>query len=393
MPDDPVKHAAPLHPELGVIALVPEEWMPRWQTRHHVLARLARHFPTVWVNPPHDRAGVVARHRRGGPVWRQAEGAPALTVYTPPWWLPRLHRRSAPALALERARLNAVRRHLVQGGARRILLSAWQPEAADALDLVAHDAAVYHVTDEYSFSSEETPVPASERALLGRADATWFTSRALLTRKGPLARRAEFLPNGVEFAAFAAAGPEPADLARIPHPRVGYTGWLKRQLDWDLIETLAGSRPDVHFVFVGGLSPQPGLAERLEPLRRYPNVHFLGEKSSAELAGYPGHFDVCAMPYMVDGYTRYIYPIKLHEYLATGRPTMGTPIPALVEFAGAVRLAGGPGEWSAAIDALLSPGASSPESAARRQELARAHDWDVLTDRLAADLLAILGPG
>lgn len=393
MPDDRVERTAPSHPELGVIALVPEEWMPRWQTRHHVLARLARHFPTVWVNPPHDRTGIVTRCRRGGPVWRQADGVPALTVYTPPWWLPRFHRRSAPALALERVRLNEVRRHLVQGGARRILLSVWQPEFADALDLVAHHAAVYHVTDEYSFSTEEVPVSAAERGLLGRADTTWFTSRALLDRKGPLARRAVFLPNGVEFDALAAAGPEPADLAGIPHPRVGYTGWLKRQLDWDLIETLARRRPDVHFVFVGGVSPQPGLAERIEPLRRHANLHFLGGKSSAELAGYPGHFDVCAMPYLVDGYTRYIYPIKLHEYLATGRPTMGTPIPALVEFAGPVRLADGPEEWSAAIDDLLAPTASAPGSVARRQEVAREHDWDVLTDRLAADILAILGPG
>lgn len=45
------------------------------------------------------------------------------------------------------------------------------------------------------------------------------------------------------------------------------------------------------------------------------------------------------MPYRVNDYTKYIYPMKLHEYLAGGRPTVGSRIRSLEDFAGIVDLA------------------------------------------------------
>lgn len=45
------------------------------------------------------------------------------------------------------------------------------------------------------------------------------------------------------------------------------------------------------------------------------------------------------MPYEVNDYTNCIYPLKLHEYLATGRPVVATPIDMVEPFADAVRVA------------------------------------------------------
>ncbi len=378
------------HPGIGIIAVAPEAWALHWQARHQFLGRLSHRFPTIWVSPAHDRTEMAARFRSGVPTWQKASGAADLTEYTPEAWLPRINRPAWAAHRLDHLRLTRARNRLRRSGASRIVLSIWRPPFVDALRDIAHDAGLYHVNDEYSFRADAPVASGPERKLLSWATISYFTSRALLERKGPLARRAEFLPNGVDYAAFAGPQPEPPDLARVPRPRVGYTGWLKQQLDWDLLESLARRRPDLHFAFVGGVSPQPGLEERLAPLRARANVHFLGAKSSEELAAYPQHFDVCVMPYVVDGYTRFIYPLKLHEYLASGRPVVGSPIHALGEFSGLIRLAGDAGEWSAAIDDLLSPAASSPDAVAARQAVARAHDWDALTDRLAADILALL---
>ncbi len=378
------------HPGIGIIAVAPEAWALNWQARHQFLGRLSRRFPTIWVSPAHARTEMAARFRSGVPVWRQAADAADLTEYTPEAWLPRLHRPAWAAHRLDHLRLTRARNRLLRSGASRIVLSIWRPQFVDALRDIAHDVGLYHVNDEYSFRADAPVASEPERELLAWADVSYFTSRALLERKGPLARRAEFLPNGVDYAAFAGPQPEPPDLAQVPRPRVGYTGWLKQQLDWDLIESLARLRQDIQFVFVGGVSPQPGMEERLAPLRALANVHLLGGKSSEELAAYPQHFDACAMPYVVDGYTRYIYPLKLHEYLAGGRPVIGTPIHALEEFAGLNRLARDAGEWSAAIDGVLSGAASGPEAVAARQAVARAQDWDALTDRLASDILALL---
>ena len=38
--------------------------------------------------------------------------------------------------------------------------------------------------------------------------------------------------------------PEPADLAPIPRPRIGYSGWIKPELDWDLLDGVAGDCPE-----------------------------------------------------------------------------------------------------------------------------------------------------
>jgi len=131
-------------------------------------------------------------------------------------------------------------------------------------------------------------------------------------------------------------------LARIPRPRIGYTGYIKKQLDWQLLRHLTAQHPKWHFVFVGPKSPHPEISTILEEVAGRPNVHFLGAKTTQELAAYPQHFDVCIMPYRVNDYTKYIYPLKLHEYLASGRPVVATPIRSLEEYCNVLTLAAAP---------------------------------------------------
>ena len=45
------------------------------------------------------------------------------------------------------------------------------------------------------------------------------------------------------------------------------------------------------------------------------------------------------MCYEMNDYTKYIYPLKLHEYLASGRPAVATPIDSVVEHGDLVALA------------------------------------------------------
>ena len=82
-------------------------------------------------------------------------------------------------------------------------------------------------------------------------------------------------------------------------------------------------------------------------------MHFLGASLTLELTPYPQHFQVCIMPYRIDGYTKYIYPLKLHEYLASGRPVVASRIPSLQGLED-VCLATTREEWSSAIQQALS---------------------------------------
>src|SRR5690606_6389486 len=117
-----------------------------------------------------------------------------------------------------------------------------------------------------------------ERRVLERVDRVVIHSPELMRRKGGFNERTSFLPNGADCALYAREWPEPPDMARIPHPRVGYTGWLKRHLDWQLLLQLAQTFTAAHFVFVGPTSPHPELQSIIEALAARPNVHFLGGK-------------------------------------------------------------------------------------------------------------------
>jgi glycosyltransferase involved in cell wall biosynthesis len=381
----------PLVPSVGVLAFVPDRWSDVWQPRHHVLTRLAQYFHVVWVNPAREWRDVLARRRAGAPPTTPGDQGGGFSVYEPDLWLPKLYRPAGLAALTERLSLERARRVLTRRGCRQTVLYLWRPEFASALRSLSRDLSCYHIDDEYSFSPVEIPTPDAEARVIGAVNHVFIHSHALLEKKGKLNRHTTWVPNGVDYQAYARPGKEPDDLRRIARPRVGYTGLIKRQLDWVLLQGLAERHPEWSFVFVGARNEHPDIDGIIHELSRRPNVHFLGRKSVEELATYPQHFDVCVMPYQADDYTKYIYPLKLHEYLATGRPTIGTRIRPLEDFRDVVTLAATRDEWSAAIAAALKPEANTVERRAARQAVARQHDWTLLVRRIAQTIAGRLG--
>ena len=252
------------------------------------------------------------------------------------------------------------RAHLARGlaalhrmGCRRVVLYAWRPEFVDWLDLVDADLVCYHVADEYSFEAVERPIDARERAMLERADQVFIHSPALMEKKGRINPHTAFVTNGVDYEAFATPRPEPEDLRPIRRPRLGYVGRIKTQLDWNVLEALARTHPDWSLVFVGPEGAPGPWRERWQALRTLPNVHWLGARTVDAIAPYVQHVDVGLLCYRVDAYTRYIYPLKLHEFLAAGVPVVGSDIPSLRRFDDTIAIAAGVEGWERSVRTAL----------------------------------------
>lgn len=369
---------------VGVIALVPDRWNGVWMPRHHVVGRLARHFDVVWVEPAEGWRQYwlpgAARVKAMQSIRPEDFG---LTLFNPGRWAPELYRPKALADWVRSRRVAHARRILEKRGCDRIVLYLWRPEFAYALDSIQADFSCYHIDDEYSFSVNDLPNDPHEIALIKRVDLVLIHSRKLLEKKGGINPNTMLVPNGVDYAAYQSPAPEPEDLSRIPRPRMGYVGVVKAQLDLGLLLQLAIEKPEWSFVLVGPIGYLGSKAHILDQLAERPNVHILGNRQLHELPGYMQAMDVCMMCYDVCDYTNNIYPLKLNEYLATGRPVVSSPIDSVLEHDHVVRIAESPEQWVATLGEALLDERNGPGEIASRQQQARLHDWDALVLKIA----------
>ena len=115
-----------------------------------------------------------------------------------------------------------------------------------------------------------------------------------------------------------------------------------------------------------------------------PGLDHLGEVPHAKLPAALAGVDAFVLPYRVNVLTRSISPAKTYECLATGKPVVATPLPALAELGGHVYLARNAGEF---LEVLRSLGKLETEEKARdRAALARENSWDVRFQEIEAAL-------
>lgn len=140
----------------------------------------------------------------------------------------------------------------------------------------------------------------------------------------PCSAPVRWIPNGVDRRFFGrpVTGPPPRDL-RTGELTLGFWGsfWGER-IDWALLRELARRRPTWQWNLIGEVPlPAPALG---------PNVHLLGSRHPAELAGYLPHLDVALVPFRLDlPMARYANPIKALEYLSGGCPVVSPENPSL----------------------------------------------------------------
>src|SRR4030095_7232446 len=144
---------SPFIADVGVIALVPDEWETPWQPRHQILTRLSRYFNVVWCTPARSwRDGIHRSTRQNHDVDYDTRLAPGLTIYRPPKYLPEIGRPRSLARWTTQQRLRQAQKILLNRGCSKTILYLWRPCFEPALDLVNHDLSCYHIDDEYTFS-------------------------------------------------------------------------------------------------------------------------------------------------------------------------------------------------------------------------------------------------
>lgn len=210
--------------------------------------------------------------------------------------------------------------------------------------------------------------------IVGASDLVFCVSKSMRDEMAQYNSRAFYIPNAIpsDLCTRKKTGSEPADMAGIKHPIIGYTGALSLRIDADLLRFVAKSRPEWNIVLIG-TSPNSDV----QGLFELPNIHWLGPLRYDDIHEYISQFDVCILPHAVNSMTDTMNPLKVYEYLALGKPVVTTDVAGVRMFRGDIEIAGNREEFVNAVERSLAE--NSPEREERRINRVGNHTW---TDRI-----------
>jgi glycosyltransferase involved in cell wall biosynthesis len=210
--------------------------------------------------------------------------------------------------------------------------------------------------------------------ILERADIVLTVSEKLWQRAKAVSRNTFLVPNATDYELFrrAADGKPviPSTMASIPSPRIGYFGSIGDRIDFSLLRQIAEAHPDWSIVMVG--SVWPNKRDQAEALGSLPNVYFLGAQPYQTLPAFLRGFDVCIIPHTRDALTASMDPIKLYDYLASGKPIVCTPVAGVERFAEVLYIAETPTRFAGYLETAFQENGSLT---AKRLQYARENTW------------------
>jgi teichuronic acid biosynthesis glycosyltransferase TuaH len=247
----------------------------------------------------------------------------------------------------------------------------WLPPKMGAL------ASIYHCIDDIT----QDPYTAKhgerlENEACRNADWTFVTSTNLRRLKAPHARRVVEYFNAADVSVFQKVlnekYPRPAELAGRAGKVIGFVGNLDAlRIDYPLLKKVALRFPDCTLLLVGPVNS----AEPAEiGLDRLPNVVLAGSRRLQDLPPLLQHMDCALIPFLCNTLTFSIYPLKINEYLAAGKPVVTTAFSDDIRtFAHCTYLAEGHDIFLQKIESALAE--RDPALVARRVEVAGSNTW------------------
>ncbi len=366
-----------------------ENWDDVWRRNQFICAELSRRHPDqkiLFVGLPHNishslRRGQLTQVRADTP--QPLTDFPNIFTFHPTKWWPNtlLWGRKTNELAFRRQ----VRCAAYQLGITKPLLWINAHSAGHMSGRMNEFASVYDITDDWiSFNH----MPAlkklttnQDRHLCHHADATIVCSQRLFDMKKPLCRYLFLVPNGVDLQhySYVADGTCAIDTSAQTwkHPVLGYMGTIhSERVDISLVEKLAQTFTKGTLALVG-----PNLLTETEQRRlsTYKNVVLTGAVAYEKVPQFLAAFDVCLVPHLESEFTESLNPIKLWEYLATGKPIVSTNVAGFRDFVALCQVVSGSGAFINACKTALT---CTDSLSSERIQVAAANNWKARVDEI-----------
>jgi teichuronic acid biosynthesis glycosyltransferase TuaH len=220
-----------------------------------------------------------------------------------------------------------------------------------------------------------------QRRQANHADRVLVVTEHLGKRWQALGHKPILVPNGCDTERFSATdnAPWPGDVD-LPGPIAGVFGHLSNRIDLKILEAVADR--GLSLILVGTV--QSGFS--LERLLARPNVRYLGPKPFDLMPSYLRAIDVGLTPYAASAFNQASFPMKTLEYLAAGRATVSTDLPAARWLASdLIGIAQTPEGFADAVErAMAVP--RTPKLVQERQAFALRHSWLARAEQFAGVL-------
>jgi glycosyltransferase involved in cell wall biosynthesis len=344
-------------------------WDFVYQRPQHLLTRLAQHYRVLVVEEP--------VFHEGESFLEEFNPEPNLTIYRPhtPVQAHGFHDDQIPLLRPLLAQIVPEDEDAI----------AWfyTPMALPLLQELNPGLVVYDCMDELAaFRNSPKQLLQRETALLKVADLVFTGGPSLYEAKRTRHANAHCFPSSVDVAHFRQAlDPVIADpeQERLPHPRLGFYGVIDERFDPSIVEAMADAHPEWQIVLVGPVV-------KIDPasLPQRANIHYLGQRSYADLPRLLAGWDVCLMPFALNEATKFISPTKVLEYMAAHKPIVSTPITDVAKpYGHVVEVAQTAPEFIAACERMLAlDDAQRAQMVDKMRQIVSATSWNQTAQRM-----------
>ncbi len=376
---------SPMNLRRTPLVVFADDWGRHPSSCQHLVRRMLDHREVYWVNtigmrPPRLDLATVGRVFEKLGQWSQGShlrpthGEPeSLTILNPrmwPWFRTGLDRRLNRTLLARQ-----LNRELEPLGEEPVVVTTI-PIVADIIGDIPARRWIYYCVDDFGRwpGLDGRALSIMEDELIERADSLIAVSEELRTRIGRNGRPVHSLPHGVDLELWNQplnGAPDWPWLKHLEPPYVVFWGLVDRRMDVAFLEALSQQMNAGTILLVGPeQDPDPALRQMkrvtFHPALEYDQLPLLAREAS-----------VLVMPYADLPVTRMMQPLKLKEYLATGRPVVVRDLPSTRPWGDSLDLAASPEAFARLVQARVETGAPPAQQAARSR--LEAEGWTTKT--------------
>lgn len=360
-----------------------EHWDDVWRRNQFICDGLLRRHPDLeilWVGPATDlwrsHPGVSSTQKLGI-IYKPSADLPRLTALRPYKPLPNIIGKWLNQTCLK-IQVNAALQKL---GWQKFITWVNDQSTRNILPLPHSTCIVYDVTDDWTKSSLPPRILGriknDDQWLLDNAQHVIVCSTGLYQSKVERRPTVQLIRNGVNVRAYAPDTVKNLDIPKeiqFGNSKVAcYLGTLHEdRLDIPLILHLLQTLPAVQFVFVG---PNALSGNSIQQLSKFSNCHLLGGRPYSELPAYINGSDLFINPHVVTEFTESLDPLKLYEYMATGKPIVSTACAVFRDMEPLVKVASNAEEFAKLV-LDESTATNAVNASAERIAWAEQHTWE-----------------